>query len=46
MMQQKIDYIHYNPVRKGYVDKPEDWRYSSARDYTGQSGLVPVVIGV
>ena len=28
--QQKIDYIHNNPVRKQYVHTPEDWRWSSA----------------
>lgn len=27
---QKIDYIHNNPVSKEYVEKPEDWFYSSA----------------
>ena len=32
-LRQKIDYLHDNPVRKGYVDKPEEWRYSSARNY-------------
>lgn len=32
----KIDYIHYNPVRAGLVDKPENWYYSSAADYTGR----------
>ena len=31
--QQKIEYIHQNPVRKGYVEQPEHWRYSSARNY-------------
>jgi putative transposase len=30
---QKIDYINNNPVRKGLVDSPEHWRYSSARNY-------------
>jgi len=34
MLQQKIEYIHANPVRRGYVDAPEHWRYSSARNYT------------
>ena len=29
-LNQKIEYIHYNPVRKGYVHSPEDWRWSSA----------------
>ncbi|MBD3169440.1 MAG: hypothetical protein GF307_08150 [candidate division Zixibacteria bacterium] len=28
-----IEYIHYNPVRKGWVDKPEDWKWSSAGFY-------------
>ena len=29
----KINYIHSNPVRKGMVDRPEDYPYSSARNY-------------
>lgn len=29
-LHQKIEYIHNNPVRKGYVYYPEDWRWSSA----------------
>ena len=33
MLQQKMTYIHENPVRRGYVDAPEHWRYSSARNY-------------
>jgi len=42
IMQQKIEYIHQNPVKRGYVDQPEHWRYSSARDYLGQPGLLEV----
>jgi REP element-mobilizing transposase RayT len=42
VMQQKLDYIHLNPVKRGYVDKPEDWRYSSARNYSGREGLLAV----
>jgi putative transposase len=42
MMLQKLDYIHNNPVRRGYVDDPTHWRYSSARTYAGQEGLVPI----
>ncbi|MCB0007108.1 MAG: transposase [Anaerolineales bacterium] len=42
MMAQKIDYIHHNPVRRGYVDEAWQWRYSSARDYDGTEGLIPV----
>ena len=40
MMRQKIEYIHLNPVKRGYVDKAEHWRYSSARDYLGQQGML------
>jgi REP element-mobilizing transposase RayT len=43
MLRQKLEYIHNNPVRRGYVDLPEHWRYSSARNYTRLGGLVPVV---
>ncbi|NOZ37289.1 MAG: transposase [Gammaproteobacteria bacterium] len=42
MMKQKIDYIHQNPVKRGYVDIAEHWRYSSARDYAGVPGLIDV----
>ena len=33
VLRQKIEYIHYNPVKAGLVEKPEDWKYSSARNY-------------
>jgi len=26
---RRFKYIHYNPVKHGYVDHPEDWQYSS-----------------
>lgn len=42
VMEQKIDYIHRNPVKRGYIDDPIHWRYSSARDYAGTPGLVPI----
>ncbi len=44
VLKQKIEYIHSNPVRRGYVDQSEHWRYSSARDYSGQAGSVPFEI--
>jgi putative transposase len=31
--EQKLNYIHNNPVEAGLVYKPEDWRYSSASNY-------------
>ena len=30
---QKIDYIHYNPVKAGLCANPEDYKYSSAKYY-------------
>lgn len=34
-LQQMIEYIHLNPVRRGLVARPEDWPWSSARWYEG-----------
>jgi putative transposase len=31
--EEKLDYIHNNPVRKGLVEIAEQWTYSSARNY-------------
>ena len=42
MLRQKLDYIHLNPVKRGYVDDAMHWRYSSARNYGGQEWLIPV----
>ena len=42
MMRQKLDYIHANPVKRGYVALPEHWRYSSAANYAGQDGLMAI----
>ncbi len=42
MMRQKVTYIHNNPVKAGYVDDPVHWRYSSARNYAGLTGLLEV----
>jgi putative transposase len=43
MLLQKLDYVHNNPVKRGYVDDPVHWRYSSARNYAGLPGLVDVI---
>jgi putative transposase len=42
IMRQKLDYIHQNPVRRGYVSDPTHWRYSSAANYTGLDGVIEV----
>ena len=42
VMREKLNYIHRNPVKRGYVDSPEHWRYSSARNYLGEPGLIGI----
>lgn len=45
MLQQKIDYIHNNPVRAGWVYHPHDYVYSSASSYAGlPDKLLDVII--
>ncbi len=43
-IEQKLEYIHDNPVRAGIVEKPEEHRYSSAIDYAGGKGLLEIEI--
>jgi putative transposase len=31
--ERHINYIHYNPVKHGYVSKPNDWPYSSIHKF-------------
>ncbi len=42
MMREKLDYIHHNPVKRGYVAKAEHWRYSSAGNYYLDEGLIEI----
>ena len=42
IMRQKLDYIHNNPVKRGYVEQPEHWRYCSAKHYLGEGGLIEI----
>ncbi|MGB7553198.1 MAG: transposase [Candidatus Korobacteraceae bacterium] len=40
---EKLRYIHRNPVKRGLVEKPEDWAWSSFRHYrTGAEGVVEI----
>ncbi|HZP06647.1 MAG TPA: transposase [Terracidiphilus sp.] len=40
---EKLRYIHRNPVHRGLVKQPEDWRWSSFRHYaTGEQGAVEI----
>jgi REP element-mobilizing transposase RayT len=41
-IEQKIRYIHNNPVVAGIVAKPEDYCYSSAVSYTDKDGLLKI----
>jgi len=43
-IDQKVEYIHNNPVKAGIVDNAEDYIYSSARDYCGEKGLLEIII--
>lgn len=40
---QKLDYIHNNPVESGLVYEPEHYQYSSAINYSGGLGLIEIV---
>ena len=42
MMDQKLEYIHENPVKEGIVENAEEYLYSSARDYSGKKGLLDI----
>jgi putative transposase len=40
---EKLRYMHRNPVKRGLVEKPEDWAWSSFRHYmTGEEGVVEI----
>ena len=42
MMEQKLEYIHKNPVKAGITDDEFSYSYSSARDYSGIQGLLEI----
>ena len=44
VIEQKLDYIHNNPVEAGFVEEPHYWKYSSAKDYCDEKGLVNLVL--
>jgi putative transposase len=40
---EKLRYMHRNPVKRGLVEKPEDWPWSSFRHYlTGEIRSVEI----
>ncbi len=38
----KLNYLHNNPVKAGFVERPEDYLLSSARDYNGGKGILSI----
>jgi putative transposase len=40
-LHQCLDYIHYNPVKHGYVDNPDDWPYSTFKRYLARGHYEP-----
>jgi putative transposase len=44
MLLQKLQYIHQNPVSAGFVEDPEDYLYSSARNYSGRKGMLDIIM--
>ena len=42
IIDQRLDYLHNNPVEEEIVEKPEDYLYSSARNYCGMIGVIDV----
>ena len=43
-LNQRMNYLHENPVRAGIVWQPEEYKYSSATDYhTNKKGLLPII---
>ena len=42
MMREKLDYIHNNPIKRGYVAQAAHWRYSSAANYFCREGLIEI----
>jgi putative transposase len=45
-----VDYLHFNPIRRGLCDAAIGWRWSSARHYAGEGAvddpLLPIVHGL
>ena len=42
IMEQKLSYLHNNPVNAGFVAEPYHWKYSSAGDYAGIKGYIEI----
>ena len=43
-MEQKLEYIHENPVTAEIVENDYEYLYSSAKNYAGEQGLIDVIL--
>jgi len=41
--KQRLDYLHNNPVKAGFVPEAHYWQWSSAFDYSGGNGLIDLI---
>jgi putative transposase len=46
LIEQRLNYLHENPVRAGFVLSAEEYKYSSARNYAGGIDCVMEVVYV
>lgn len=42
VIKQKINYIHNNPVKSGFVTNAEDWKYSSAKNFMDDDTVLEI----
>lgn len=42
-IEEKVEYIHQNPVRSGIVQKPDEYIYSSAKYYADEECLLDII---
>jgi putative transposase len=40
---EKLNYLHNNPVRSGIVERPEEYIYSSAKNYADMPALLEII---
>ena len=41
-IKERLMYIHNNPVKAGIVEQPEDYIYSSARNYASLGNILDI----
>lgn len=42
VIEQKVNYIHQNPVKAGFVTEAWHWKLSSAQNFAGQKGIIDI----